>query len=223
MPSKEIFYFKFYPQHYLTGNITICSLEAQGLFVNICCHYWQRKCSLTTKQLQARYGHQQDLINELVENEVIKVVDEGVRIEFLNEQYGVIYERSERARSAANKRWGDKNEEPKDKPKYGKPVSPIAPSVVMYEGKEFKEAVKIDRPWKELMERAGKIDWDKELTEFIIYIEQTQAFPKNYGDLKKYFVNYHNKRVKHAGSNNKKTSLIEQVYRDKGSGTGKED
>ena len=38
--AKELPYFKFYPGIYITGDVTLCSLEAQGLFINICSFYW---------------------------------------------------------------------------------------------------------------------------------------------------------------------------------------
>lgn len=42
--AKELPYFQFEPAQYLTGTVQLCSLPAQGLFINIQSIYWQREC-----------------------------------------------------------------------------------------------------------------------------------------------------------------------------------
>jgi len=81
-------YFKFNPSEYLTGDIQLCSIAAQGVFVNICCLYWTRSCVLTREQLSKRYD--EALIAEL--SCVLKYEGEQVVIDFLNEQFDEISE-----------------------------------------------------------------------------------------------------------------------------------
>jgi hypothetical protein len=84
--AKELPYFQFEPAVYLTGSIQFCSLEAQGLFNNICCIYWQRSCQLTIEQLNKKFD-KKDLINELIKEKIIKVDGESVIIDFLVKQF----------------------------------------------------------------------------------------------------------------------------------------
>lgn len=87
--AKELPYFQFEPAQYLTGNIQFCSLEAQGLFINICAIYWQRECSLTLEQIKKKFNNS-SLISELIQNDVIKTHSDIIDIEFLDEQFEYI-------------------------------------------------------------------------------------------------------------------------------------
>ena len=101
--AKELPYFQFEPAQYLTGNIQFCSLEAQGLFINICAIYWQRECDLTLEQIKKKFN-QNDLISELIKNDVIKTHNNGViDIEFLDEQFDTITKSKSRLSEAGRK------------------------------------------------------------------------------------------------------------------------
>lgn len=84
--AKELPYFQFEPAEYLTKDISFCSLSAQGLFINICSYYWQRECKLTTEQLLRRLNHPKEL-DELIDEKVISVIENVVKVSFLDEQY----------------------------------------------------------------------------------------------------------------------------------------
>jgi hypothetical protein len=84
--AKELPYFQFEPAEYLTRDISFCSLEAQGLFVNICAYYWQRKCELTKEQLLKRLNYP-TVFNELVEEGIIDLDNNEIKIKFLDFQY----------------------------------------------------------------------------------------------------------------------------------------
>ena len=86
--AKELPYFQFEPAEYLTKDITLCSLESQGLFINIVCFYWQRGCSLPLATLKRRFNHP-EIIKELIDENVIKINGGGGCIEFLDKQYKV--------------------------------------------------------------------------------------------------------------------------------------
>lgn len=93
--AKELPYFQFEPAEYLTKDISFCSLPAQGLFINICSYYWQRECHLTETQILRRFNYP-DLLKELIDEKVIRINDEQIKINFLFEQYyGIIKDKEE--------------------------------------------------------------------------------------------------------------------------------
>lgn len=100
--AKELPYFQFEPAQYLTGNIQFCSLEAQGLFINICAIYWQRECGLNLNQVKKKFDRL-DLISELIDNEVIKTNIDNIIIEFLDEQFETITKSKSRLSEAGRK------------------------------------------------------------------------------------------------------------------------
>jgi len=83
--AKELPYFKFEPAEYLTKDVSFCSLAAQGLFINICAYYWQRKCKLTKKQLIRRLNYEVELI-ELINEGIVDFNGEDIVIKFLDAQ-----------------------------------------------------------------------------------------------------------------------------------------
>jgi len=88
--SKELPYLKFFTSEYLNGSITLCSLEAQGLFCNMMARYWHQDNLLTLEEIKKRVflGDEiyEKLVNELKENRCIKITDNDIEISFLDEQ-----------------------------------------------------------------------------------------------------------------------------------------
>lgn len=84
--AKELPYFQFEPAEYLTRDISFCSLSAQGLFINVCAYYWQRQCELTRTQFLRRLNHEKEL-NELVQEGIIDLIDDTIKIKFLDVQF----------------------------------------------------------------------------------------------------------------------------------------
>ena len=84
--AKELPYFQFEPAEYLTKDISFCSLSAQGLFINICAYYWQRQCVLSLEQFKRRLNHEKEL-QELIKEGVIDIVENYIKIKFLDNQY----------------------------------------------------------------------------------------------------------------------------------------
>ncbi|HRC82057.1 MAG TPA: hypothetical protein PLF27_11810 [Sedimentibacter sp.] len=85
--AKELPYFKFQPSEWVTGDITLCSMEAQGLFINLCCFYWIKDCSISLTNAQQRFSNHVTSLEELLSKEIIKVnSDNKIIIEFLDEQ-----------------------------------------------------------------------------------------------------------------------------------------
>jgi hypothetical protein len=83
-------YFQFKPSDWLTGDIQYCSLESKGLFSDICAFYWQRKCTMTQVELYKKFQHEK-LLEELIHQEVIKIEDGDVVIEFLLDQFELLH------------------------------------------------------------------------------------------------------------------------------------
>jgi len=54
--AKELPYFKFFTGEWMKGDITICSMAAQGLFINICTFYWAKKGDLTLTGVEQRFN-----------------------------------------------------------------------------------------------------------------------------------------------------------------------
>ena len=74
--SKELPYFQFEPAQYLSGDIQLCSLEAQGVFINLLAIYWQRDCQLTLDQAKRRL--KSDSFKELISENIIKLDDNDI-------------------------------------------------------------------------------------------------------------------------------------------------
>jgi uncharacterized phage protein (TIGR02220 family) len=116
--AKELPYFQFEPAEYLTKDISFCSLSAQGLFINICSYYWQRECKITKTQILRRFNYL-DLLEELITENVLTVIGEDIKINFLYEQYYHILddkkESSHKGKIGNLKRW--------NRPAYDKYIS----------------------------------------------------------------------------------------------------
>lgn len=105
---KELPYFKFEPAEYLTKDISFCSLEAQGLFINLCCYYWQRECKLTTTQFLRRFPKDK-LFKELIDEGVIDIDGDFISVKFLDIQLANAIKTSE-----TNSKNGKKGGRPKN-------------------------------------------------------------------------------------------------------------
>jgi len=85
--AKELPYFKYFPSEWVTGDITLCSIESQGLFVNICCYYWMKNCSMSLANAKQRFSKHEALLKELLDFAVIKLDDNNnLIISFLDKQ-----------------------------------------------------------------------------------------------------------------------------------------
>lgn len=106
---KFLSYYKFTPAKWLSGEITLCSYEAKGMFIDLCALFWAKegvlkesfveqmmnKCSASVKQ-------------ELFALEILSYRDGLLHINFLVEQLeefeGISEKRSEAGRKSAESR-----------------------------------------------------------------------------------------------------------------------
>jgi len=120
---KGLFYFtvmnlpfyKFQPDRWEFGDISVEPFDIQGLFLNICNYYWKKitdecpkRVAITT--LKARYNRATDaMFDRLIEIGVIKDDNGFAVINFLDEQLEEISEQKEilsnAGKAGANKRW----------------------------------------------------------------------------------------------------------------------
>lgn len=211
--AKELPYFEFEPAEYLAGDISFCSLESQGLFVLICCYYWQRSCSLTKEQFLKRMNKPKEF-EELIKEKIIKVDDRGfISINFLNDKFEKATEKSK-----INSINGAKGGRPKKQSKSeNKPnaFNSLSETKGIREDNIIKEEIKenniIESNKKELLESSKWIEltsMQKQLTvfqttkylkSFIVDMELRGELDKSLKDLKSHFINWLNKQLKVVG------------------------
>ena len=98
---KELPYFKFFPNQWITGSISFMDLELQGAFLKTCCFYWSKECNVPREQLKTIIPrHYVSLLN----SKLLKIVDDKICIKWLDEQYNEFKKRSKV--NAANGRKG---------------------------------------------------------------------------------------------------------------------
>ena len=101
---KELPYFKFFPNQWITGSISFMDLELQGAFIKTCCFCWSKECNVPREQLKTIIPrHYVSLLN----SKLLKIVDDKICIKWLDEQYNEFKKRSKV--NAANGRKGGLN------------------------------------------------------------------------------------------------------------------
>jgi len=143
--GKRLPYFQFEPGEYLAGDIMFCSYGAQGIFNSICSLYWQKECDLSYSQIVKRLGNE-DLISELIKENIIKIENDTIIINFLDEQYVKATEKSKtnsvNGSKGALKRW-QKNSEI-DSQAIATPLIGYSESIALREDKIKEDKIKED-------------------------------------------------------------------------------
>jgi hypothetical protein len=90
--SKELPYFRFTPQEWQNGDISLCDYDLKGLFIDICSFYWIRDCSITLAMLQQKFSNATAKLEKLLELGVLRLDEknEYININFLNDQLDVL-------------------------------------------------------------------------------------------------------------------------------------
>lgn len=88
--AKELPYFKFFCSEWSDGDITLEDYKIQGLFINICSYYWSNNCNVDIDKLKKKFRHSKKDIDYIIDENLIKVNNNKVEINFLIEQ---LYER----------------------------------------------------------------------------------------------------------------------------------
>lgn len=85
--AKELPFFKFTANEWLTGDIYFEDFDIQGLFSSVCATYWSKDCNITLTKLKQRLSNAKaNQWQRLVDGGYIKVDDDNVSISFLDEQ-----------------------------------------------------------------------------------------------------------------------------------------
>lgn len=84
--AKDLPYFKFIISEWNDGDITLCSLEAQGLFINLCSLYWSQEGKLSLSKSKRRFKCDERIWKELIDDKIIKIDHDQIVINFLKEQ-----------------------------------------------------------------------------------------------------------------------------------------
>ena len=80
--AKELPYFKFEPQEWESGMIQLCSLQSKGLFIEICCLYWNRLGNLPYAfALHKLCNGSTELLQELESNGIYTINDDLIVIQ----------------------------------------------------------------------------------------------------------------------------------------------
>lgn len=90
MKSDVYQWFKFNPIHWQMGKVQRCSCECQSEFINLCCLWWSRKGEVTLSDAEDRY----DYLEEMQKRKIVKIEDDMIVIDFLQEQLDEINELS---------------------------------------------------------------------------------------------------------------------------------
>jgi len=103
-------WFKFYPSMWLSGDVQMLTLEAQGLYMNICALYWKKRGNLTMEQVARRMPDAMRVASELVAEGMLNASGR-IQIAWLNElmaESGIqSTTRSAAAKKAAQTRWAE--------------------------------------------------------------------------------------------------------------------
>lgn len=103
--AKELPYFRFTPQEWQNGDISLERLEIRGLFIDVCCYYWINDCSIAREKLEKRYINALGLLNELISLDIIlwDETTDFIKINFLDEQFDVLSTKRKRRQEAGRK------------------------------------------------------------------------------------------------------------------------
>lgn len=104
--AKDLPYFKFNVSEWNDGDVTLCTLEAQGLFINLCSLYWSQEGQLSFTKAKRRYYQCNTTVwDELVNDGIIKVNGDAIIITFLDEQFAEREKLSVQNKKNIEKRW----------------------------------------------------------------------------------------------------------------------
>lgn len=220
--SKRLPYFQFEPAEYLAGDIMFCSYSAQGIFNTICALYWQKDCDLKYSQVIKRLGNE-DLIKELISEKIIKVENDSIIINFLDEQYIKATEKSKvnstNGSKGALKRWAKNSESNseiiatplkidsesialrEDKIKEDK----IKENEIRIDNKKFVDDCLISSQWLEVICMQKNISIEQiteKIKEFEVHLIATGEQKKYLEDFKSHFNNWLNKKPVDTKKNN---------------------
>ena len=108
--AKDLPYFKFVISEWNDGDITLCSFQSQGLFINLCSLYWSQEGNLSFSKSKKRFKCKKAW-EELIKEEIIKIKNDKISINFLDQQFSDRQKLSKQNSKNIKERWkGDKSD-----------------------------------------------------------------------------------------------------------------
>ena len=96
-------WFKFTPSDWIMGKIQRTPEITQARFMRLICLYWNKQCTLSLEDAEIEIDKEH--ITILLSKKIIKVENDFIVIEFLNEQIETIAETSKKRKEAVLLRW----------------------------------------------------------------------------------------------------------------------
>ena len=224
---KELPYFKFYPAEYLQGDISFEKLEIQGVFINICSYYWSKNCQVShekllkfVQKLQVSHEKSKKIINILIETKVIKVENDKIVIDFLDEQFnerqakhkvfseagmkGYLTKKEATLKPPLSKKETtlkhldkDKIKKRKDKDKIV--IKPNNSEIVFNSLEELQKELLNSEIWLQELSQIYNIPTEDVVNKLIIFLKEQKAddnITRSLSDIKKHFRNTLKKNIK---------------------------
>jgi len=96
-------WFKFSPTDWIMGKIQRCPETTQARFLRLICLYWNKECILSYDDAEIEIDKEH--LDILIGKKIIKIENDFVVIDFLNEQLDCVAETSQKRREAVLLRW----------------------------------------------------------------------------------------------------------------------
>lgn len=99
----QLQWFKFSPANWTMGRISKMPYEVQGAYLRLCCIYWNKECNLSIEDAKLELSFVENAYNNLTHYGIVKLHEEHIQIEFLDEQYEAIMQRKAKLSKAGKK------------------------------------------------------------------------------------------------------------------------
>lgn len=96
-------WFKFMPTDWVMGKIQRCPEITQARFIRLICLYWNKECILNYSDAEIEIDKEH--LDILIAKKIVKIENDFLIIDFLNEQLYGIAETSKKRREAVLQRW----------------------------------------------------------------------------------------------------------------------
>jgi hypothetical protein len=85
------------------GRISKMPYEVQGAYLRLCCIYWNKECNLSIEDAKLELSFVENAYDNLTHYGIVKLHEEHIQIEFLDEQYDTIMQRKAKLSKAGKK------------------------------------------------------------------------------------------------------------------------
>lgn len=99
--DKKMTWFKFSPSDWVMGRISQMPLGFQASYLKFCCYYWNKGCDLTIHEAQLTMPVR--AWDKLISYNFVKIHDDLVHVDWLDEQFQAIVEQKKQASIAGKK------------------------------------------------------------------------------------------------------------------------